>query len=228
VPSAKCQIAIALLALLAFGTIGCSGDIPESRVVVPRLQLGKIMLKGVKNTYGPARMETPDGLWYVGPGPQSLTHGNFGWMTRLSFDPAGYLCTQEFLDFGQEKDYLSVDYWISGRLDRRDRDADLDQMLIARSVILANSDRNYVITMHEPGLFVLARVLPGGNEPVVQCRVSGEGDRCEVSATVRVLPDRDEPLIDAMRGAIEKRMLRIEVVDDTNTPATEGMPAVTP
>ena len=59
-PTAKCQVGCVLLGVLALGGVGCSGDIPESRVVVPRLQLGKVMLRAVKNAYGPARQETPD------------------------------------------------------------------------------------------------------------------------------------------------------------------------
>jgi len=232
---------------------------PQTQVVVPTLQLGKATLKGVLRTYGPPRVATAeDDLWYVGPGQQSLTHGNDGWMTLLSFDGMGILQTQEYLHRGMEQNYLQVDYWIHRWLESsapspavrrpvhpkspgrgkpvgpvrlggdpfadRDRDLDFDQLMIARCVELAQADPDYQVTTNQPDMFVLARVLPSENDPVVQFQVKQFGDRVELTMRVRALPGRDEPLMAQIDAIVGKRMLLIEVPQDAQTPVTEHEP----
>lgn len=242
----------ALLGAACLILAGCAGDIPETRTEVPRLPLGKMTVNGVTGAYGPPRQHPGRDLWYVGPGPLSLTHGNDGRMTLLTFDELGYLQTQEYLHRGRDQDYVQVDYWIETLSERRlrapaaprpprnppadpkapitgkpltptrvpfserNRDCDFDQLMIARCAVLAANNADYRITTHEPDLFVLVRVLPGENEPVVESRVTRDGTRAKVATRVHALPGRDEPLMEQIDAAIGKRMLLIEVVNDAD------------
>lgn len=223
-PIAKSRIGCLFL-IAALGCAGCAGDLPESQVVVPRLQLGSVTLSGVMRAYGQPRKKTPVGLWYVGPGAESLTAGRVGWMTFLEFDAAGRLSAQEFLRVWTERDYLVAEYSITGRLGERSRELDFDQMIITNAVILAHTERDYVIAAQEEGRFVLARLLPGGNEPLVRYRTAGDSQRSEIIAVVRALAGRDESLIEATWRAVEKRMSHIEGNSDQGGPAHDGLPA---
>ncbi|MDD4890499.1 MAG: hypothetical protein PHU85_11280 [Phycisphaerae bacterium] len=255
-------VQLAGLVALAMLLGGCAGDIPETQLVVPQLELGRTPLRAVMRAYGQPRQRTSGDLWYVGPGPVSLTHGTDGWMTLLTFDELGFLQTQEYLHRGLEQNYLQVDYSIQTISERRllppgavkpkakkpptdrtgkvlpelrepfserNRDSDFDQLMIARCVVLAASNQDYRITTHQPELFVMVRVLPGENEPVVESRIRRDGNRSLVTTRVRALPGRDEPLMEQIDAAVGKRMLLIEVVNDAEEfSPTEHAPGVRP
>ena len=250
-----CLLAAATLAAgCNFGGGGSGGvaNPPPAKRMVPRLQLGRLIISGVLNTYGQPRLKTPDSLWYVGPEAASLAADRDGWMTLLTFDDLGYLRTQEFMARSTEQNYLRVDYWISDLLinpavagssgkkrksakrpsraarmarpvfakpianpfEGRDRDEDFDQLVLARCVVLAQADPNYRVTAMESNLFVLSRVLPGENEPLVTCQIGPHDDRAEVTMVVKALPGRDDGLIQQVDAMIRNRVEWIQSPSD--------------
>lgn len=208
-------LATCLLAVMALGDLAGCRALPAPREKpIPRLQLGQTSRDMTLRAYGTPKVETPYHLWYVGPEPTSLTHGTTGWMTLLTYDSEGMLICQEFLSRTPEQGYMQLHYWIKGDLSKRDRDNDLDRRMLPRAVELAQLNSSYRITWNEQDRFVMARLLPSENEPVVVWQSQAEDERSEIRLDAKTLTGRDEPLAERIDGVIAQRMLLIEVTLD--------------
>jgi hypothetical protein len=202
---------------------GCPARPAARRQPIPRLMLLDDTRDMTLSAYGLPKVETVNHLWYVGPEPDSLTHGADGWMTLLSYNDRGLLVAQEYLHRRPQQGYIRTDYWLKGDLGARQRDEDFDTRAVARCVELAQQDANYLVTTRSENLFVLARVLPSENEQVVQWTLSGRGHRREVKLEVRCLPGRDEPLMEYIDGVVQQRMLMLSItLDKEQNPSASG------
>ncbi|MCG3180277.1 MAG: hypothetical protein BIFFINMI_02636 [Phycisphaerae bacterium] len=218
----RALLAAAGAVLLAAGG-GCRALPPPRTQPVPRLQIQEAHRAMVMRAYGTPKLSSHRQILYVGPEPESLSHGSDGWMTVLTFNDRGLLTCQEFMQRGTVQGYQRLTYWIKGDLTGRNRAVDADREVIARSILLAQEDFNYLVTTNEPDLFVLVRRLPSENEPVVQWHFQDRREYSLSELTVNALPGRDEPLMEHIEGAIRQRMLLIQVSIDH-----EGSPSASP